>query len=144
MPVSHSHQLLWVPARLPMTGLPPATVRTPTGLLGFVTSQISCAELEKDRSRYTLLSWIGNVLPSHMRLSYCAPPAVGSAGGVTGVPTGIWNRYTGLAGSVTSMIDVPFGSFLPVRGLNDGSCCPVTGFVPSAWWPAKRTYLPLA
>src|SRR5262245_47296149 len=52
IPVSHSHQLLCVPARAPgvfvcapRTGLPPATVRTPTGLLGSVTSQISWAEL---------------------------------------------------------------------------------------------------
>src|SRR5215467_6324603 len=50
IPESHSHQLLCVPASAPgapmsapMTGLPPATVRTPTGWLGFVTSQISCA-----------------------------------------------------------------------------------------------------
>src|SRR6266542_60021 len=55
MPVSHSHQFLWVPVRLPMTGLPPATVRTPTGWLGSVVSQISCAELEYDLSMNTLL-----------------------------------------------------------------------------------------
>src|SRR5215470_14831105 len=53
IPVSHSHQLLCVPASAPgspvlapRTGLPPATVLTPTGDFGFVTFQISWAELE--------------------------------------------------------------------------------------------------
>ncbi len=44
MPVSHSHQLLCV-SRSPLT-----IVVTSAGFSGAVTSQISCAELPKERS----------------------------------------------------------------------------------------------
>src|SRR5438552_13090749 len=118
MPVSHSHQFLWVPVRFPMTGLFPETVRTGSGLLRAVTSQTSGAELANPRSMYTLLSRIGSVLPSHTRTNW-APPLVGVAGGVTGVPTGMWTRNFGRRGSETSRIEVPFGSFLPVIRLNE-------------------------
>src|SRR2546426_12209681 len=139
MPVSHSHQFLWVPVRFPMMGLFPETVRTGSGLLGSVTSQTSCAELANPRSMYTLLSRIGSVPPSHTRTNW-APPLVGVAGGVTGVPTGMWTRNFGRRGSETSRIEEPFGSFLPVIRLNDGSCCPVTGVGPNAGWPTKRIH----
>jgi hypothetical protein len=71
-----------------------------------------------------LVFLIGSEEPGHTRF-ICEPP-------FPVVPTGRWNRYTGAAGLVTSTIDVPFGSFLPVRGLNDGNGVPVTGFVPNA------------
>ena len=45
------------------------------GFAGLVTSQISCAEFPKGRSKYTLfLSACGRVLPSHTR-AICEPPA---------------------------------------------------------------------
>src|SRR2546426_8089639 len=124
MPVSDSHQLLWVPVRLATTGFPPATVRTPVGWLGSVTSQTSCAELAYARSRYTLPGVPSAALPSFTRF-ICAPPSAPLA-------TGRWKRYFGLLGSVTSTIDVPFNSFTPVSGLNDGKRAPVTGSFPSA------------
>src|SRR6476620_11106239 len=109
MPLSHSHQFLCVPLNPPTAGLPPPTVRTPTGCAGSVTSQISWAELLSPRSMYTLLSCTGRELPSHTRTIW-APP-------LPDVPTGMCARYFGCAGSVTSTTDVPFGSLWPVSGL---------------------------
>src|ERR1700674_506153 len=117
MPVSHSHQLLCV-SWSPLT----MTVRR-FGFAGLVTSQISCAELPKVRSKYTLLlSACGSVLPSHTR-TICAPPA-SDLPAVPGSP-GIWARYFGYFGSVTSRIEVPLLSCLLVIVFN---CEP-------PWWP---------
>jgi len=55
----------------------------------------------------------------------CAPPA-------SKFPSwpGMWNRYFGFAGSVTSTIDVPLNSGWPVNGLSGFG----TSGVPP-WWP---------
>src|SRR5215813_12237748 len=105
MPVSHSHQLLCV-SRRPLT-----TMEMRLGFAGSVTSQISCAELPKLRSKYTLLlSARGSWLPSHTR-AICAPPD-SPVPGVVGSP-GMCARYLGCFGSVTSTIHVPLLPSLP-------------------------------
>src|SRR5713226_6586973 len=110
MPLSHSHQFLCVPPS-PLT----MTVRRP-GAAGLVTSQISWAALPDVLSRYTLLlSARGSVLPSHTR-TICAPPA-----SALPISPGMWDRYLGCFGSVTSRIDVPLCSCLPVSELRTKS-----------------------
>src|SRR5262249_5316221 len=107
IPVSHSHQLLCV-SRRPLT----TTVRRP-GFAGSVTSQISCPDVPKLRSRYTLvLSARGRSLPLQTR-TICAPPASPRPP----VSPGMWARSRGFFGSVTSTIDVPLLSSTPVREL---------------------------
>src|SRR5947209_2073210 len=130
MPVSPSHQFLWVPVRPSTTGLWLRTVRTSVGWLGSVTSQISCAESAYARSRYILPGVPTAALPGTTRF-ICAPPSAPLA-------TWRWKRYFGFLGSVTSTIDVPFNSFTPVSGLNDGRRAPVTGSVPIVWWRRER------
>src|SRR5205809_514002 len=108
MPVSHSHQFLCV-SLSPLT-----TTARRLGFAGSVTSQVSCADVPKLRSRYTLLlSARGFALPLQTR-TICAPPASPPPA----ASPGIWARYFGCFGLVTSTIDVPFGSCLPVRGLS--------------------------
>src|SRR6185503_13881200 len=105
MPLSHSHQFLCVPPS------PPTIIVTRLGAAGLVTSQISWAELPNVLSRYTLLlSARGSVLPSHTR-TICAPPVSAMPGS-----PGIWARSVGALGLVTSRIDVPLCSCLPVSG----------------------------
>src|SRR5687767_11738049 len=105
MPVSHSQKLLCV-LRSPAT-----TVVIFAGFSGVVTSHTSCPELPNDRRRYTLLrSAFGSVLPLHTR-AICAPPCSPAP-----ASPGMWNRYRGDRGLVTSRIDVPFGSTWPVIG----------------------------
>src|SRR5947207_13753455 len=110
IPVSHSHQLLCV-SRRPLT-----TTVTRLGFAGSVTSQISCDDPPKLRSRYTLLlSARGSWLPSHTR-AICAPPDSPPPG--AGGSPGMCARYFGCFGSVTSTIDVPLYSCFPVSGLS--------------------------
>src|SRR5437870_12971375 len=103
MPVSHSHQFLWVDVS------PETTVLVFCGLAGSVTSQTSWPELgtllPSVRRRY-VLPW-----RSHTRAIW-APPC-------SGPPTapGIWARYFGRDASVTSTIEVPLSSSAPVSGL---------------------------
>src|SRR5579864_9303411 len=115
MPVSHSHQLLCV-SRSPLT----TTVRR-LGFDGSVTSQLSWADVPKLRSRYTLLLFArGRSAPLHARTIW-APPA---SPWPVGAPR-IWARYFGCFGSVTSTIDVPLRSSLPVTELR----------ADPPWWP---------
>ena len=107
MPVSHSQKLLCVSFRFQL-GL-----ETSTGFDGSATFQISWPAPPNERKRYTALrSPFGNALPSQTRV-ICAPPA-------SKFPSwpGMWNRYFGFDGSVTSMIEVPLNSACPVSGLS--------------------------
>src|SRR5687767_8580517 len=105
MPVSHSHQLLCV------SESPLDTTLTRSGSSGLDTSQTSCAEVPYVRSRYTLPP----PCTSHTR-AICAPPP--------GSP-GMCATRRGERGSVTSRIEVPLGSTLPLTGL--------VALPP--WWP---------
>src|SRR5262245_56331399 len=112
MPVSHSHQLLCVPRR-PLT-----MTLMRVGFDGSVTSHISCAEfavLPYALSRYVfVLSPRGSVAPLQTR-TCCAPPDSAVPPDSRGCP-GMWARYLGFFGSVTSTIEVPCGSSRPVIG----------------------------
>src|SRR3989338_2732994 len=105
MPVSHSQKLLCVLRRSD------TTVETFAGFSGVVTSHTSWPELPYERRRYTLLrSALGSVAPLQTR-AICAPPCSPAP-----ASPGMWNRYRGERGFVTSRIDVPFGSTWPVSG----------------------------
>ena len=68
-------------------------------------------KLDKGRlDNAAFLSPFGRVLPSQTRTIWAPPDSY-----VPGTP-GMCRRYLGLAGSVTSTIEVPFGSALPVIG----------------------------
>src|SRR5262249_22096470 len=103
VPVSHSHQFLCVEVS------PDTTVLAFRGLAGSVTSQTSWPEFG------TLFPNVrrSHVLPcrSHARAIW-APPCSGPPGA-----PGMWARYFGRDGSVTSTIDVPLSSSAPVSGL---------------------------
>jgi hypothetical protein len=108
MPVSHSHQLLCVPVRLS------TTVVSLVGFDGSVTSQISWALPPSGRSKYHLpFTPFGRVLPLHTRTIWARPVRRSS-------PVAICARYLVFAGSVTSTIDVPLTSTLPVSGFMSG------------------------
>src|SRR5262245_4045059 len=107
MPVLHSHQFLWVLAS------PVTTVVSSAGSLGLLTSHTSWAKLPSVRSRYVFPAVPrGRSAPSQTR-TICAPPA-----SAWPLAPGIWARYRGARGSVTSTTDVPLHSALPVSGLD--------------------------
>src|SRR5476651_1180357 len=105
MPVSHSHQFLCVPCN------PETTVDTCTGFAGSLVSHTSCAALPYVRSMNVRPGAFGK--PVHTRTIW-APPVSPEPGS-----PGMWVSNFGCAGSVTSRIDVPLSSFLPLSGLTE-------------------------
>ena len=107
MPVSHSQKFLCVSFR-------PADARDQhrIGGIGDVPDLMRlAAEGAQHVDRVGDRPWASD-LPSQIR-TICAPPD-------SYLPSwpGMWRRYFGCAGSVTSTIEVPFGSALPVMRID--------------------------